>query len=108
MSKVELQVRQLMPEDLPLVDDNSDFTLMGYQNFLIEPRVGTSSTSSLQLISILLENADLLKSNLASVCLFVRPSILSNIGILNTMGRIYNVELTLIYTRQWRPVDRDQ
>ena len=45
MSKVELQVRQLMPEDLPLVDDNSDFTLMGYQNFLIEPRVGTSSTS---------------------------------------------------------------
>ena len=44
MSKVELQVRQLMPEDLPLVDDNSDFTLMGYQNFLIEPRVGTSST----------------------------------------------------------------
>ena len=63
MSKVELQVRQLMPEDLPLVDDNSDFTLMGYQNFLIEPRVGTSSTSSLQLISILLENADLFYSN---------------------------------------------
>ena len=71
MSKVELQVRQLMPEDLPLVDDNSDFTLMGYQNFLIEPRVGTSSTSSLQLILILRENADLFKSNLRiglSVC----------------------------------------
>lgn len=29
----------MLPPDLPLVDDNSDFTLHGYQNFLIEPKI---------------------------------------------------------------------
>ena len=31
--------QKLLPEQLPLEDDNSDFTLQGYQNFLIEPMV---------------------------------------------------------------------
>ena len=34
------EMKKLMPEQLPLEDDNSDFTLLGYQNFLIEPQVG--------------------------------------------------------------------
>ena len=35
---LKISAKKLMPEDLPLEDDNSDFTLMGYQNFLIEPK----------------------------------------------------------------------
>ena len=31
--------QKFLPEQLPLEDDNSDFTLQGYQNFLIEPKV---------------------------------------------------------------------
>ena len=37
-SAIFVSAKKLMPEDLPLEDDNSDFTLMGYQNFLIEPK----------------------------------------------------------------------
>ena len=34
-----ISAQKLLPEQLPLEDDNSDFTLQGYQNFLIEPMV---------------------------------------------------------------------
>ena len=34
-----LPAQKLLPSDLPLDDDNSDFSLHGYQNFLIEPKV---------------------------------------------------------------------
>ena len=34
-----ISAQKLLPEQLPLEDDNSDFTLQGYQNFLIEPLV---------------------------------------------------------------------
>ena len=34
-----LSAQKLLPTDLPLDDDNSDFSLHGYQNFLIEPKV---------------------------------------------------------------------
>ena len=39
-----LSAQKLLPTDLPLVDDNSDFTLHGYQNFLIEPNVRSEAT----------------------------------------------------------------
>jgi hypothetical protein len=32
-------VQKYMPEDLPMIDDNSDLTLLGYKNILIEPQV---------------------------------------------------------------------
>merc|ERR1719466_421378 len=40
-----------MPEDLPLEDDNSDFTLMGYQNFLIEPKIDCGNNKYLRQIN---------------------------------------------------------
>jgi hypothetical protein len=32
-------VQKYMPDDLPMIDDNSDLTLLGYKNILIEPQV---------------------------------------------------------------------
>jgi len=37
------EAQKLLPTDLPLVDDNSDFTLHGYQNFLIEPNINCNN-----------------------------------------------------------------
>jgi hypothetical protein len=34
-----IAVQKYMPEDLPMIDDNSDLTLLGYKNVLIEPQV---------------------------------------------------------------------
>ena len=39
LSSSPFSAQKLLPEQLPLEDDNSDFTLQGYQNFLIEPMV---------------------------------------------------------------------
>ena len=38
LTETTLTAQKMLPPDLPLVDDNSDFTLHGYQNFLIEPK----------------------------------------------------------------------
>ena len=34
-----ITVQKYMPDDLPMIDDNSDLTLLGYKNILIEPQV---------------------------------------------------------------------
>jgi hypothetical protein len=36
-------VQKYMPDDLPMIDDNSDLTLLGYKNILIEPQVQYTS-----------------------------------------------------------------
>jgi hypothetical protein len=36
-----LSVKRYIPPNIPLVDDNSEFNLLGYKNFLLEPKVKT-------------------------------------------------------------------
>ncbi len=36
-----LSVKRYIPPNIPLVDDNSEFNLLGYKNFLLEPKVRT-------------------------------------------------------------------
>jgi hypothetical protein len=37
-----LSVKRYIPPNIPLVDDNSEFNLLGYKNFLLEPKVRTA------------------------------------------------------------------
>jgi hypothetical protein len=38
---VLFSVKRYIPPNIPLVDDNSEFNLLGYKNFLLEPKVKT-------------------------------------------------------------------
>ncbi len=40
-SLLVLSVKRYIPPNIPLVDDNSEFNLLGYKNFLLEPKVRT-------------------------------------------------------------------
>jgi len=50
------EAKKSMPEDLPLEDDNSDFTLMGYQNFLIEPKIDCDNNKILLIVYTAINN----------------------------------------------------
>jgi len=50
------EAQKLLPEQLPLEDDNSDFTLHGYQNFLIEPSIRCNDRNMLIVVYTAINN----------------------------------------------------
>ena len=74
--KLNLSAQKLLPTDLPLVDDNSDFTLHGYQNFLIEPNVRSETV-----LTTLFHEMFRLTATTTSSSSSTQPSITSDTGM---------------------------